>query len=74
LASDHPDLRHHASLLKQLKGRKAVNLTPPASATDTSPMDRSGSACSGGFCHLGGKPIKSKEAYGRGIVDLALSP
>lgn len=74
LASQNPPLRHHVSLLKQLKTRQAINLTPPASATDTSPMDRSGTACSGGFCHLGGKPIKSKEAYGHGVLDLSLSP
>ena len=45
------------------------NTTPPLSATDTSPGDHTGLACPTGYCHLGGRPIRDKEAYGAGLVD-----
>jgi len=73
LASRDPTVRHKAALAKQLKTRKAVNLTPAVSASDLSAGDSSGPTCDGGFCHLGGPPIKAKEAYGKGVVDLSLS-
>ena len=48
---------------------KHNNLTPPLSATDTSPGDRTGVACPTGYCHLGGPAISDRDAYGAGIVD-----
>jgi hypothetical protein len=48
-----------------------TNATPPLSATDTSSADLTGAACTNGYCHLGGKPIKTKEAFGAGLVNAA---
>jgi subtilisin family serine protease len=73
IASAHPQLRHHpAAILAVLKDSArgdAVNFTQPLSATDTSAGDLSGVACLTGYCHLGGRSISSREAYGAGIVD-----
>ena len=33
--------------------------------------DLTGVACPSGYCHLGGKAIKSKDAFGAGLVDAA---
>jgi subtilisin family serine protease len=75
IASAHPDLRHHVSrLVARLKGSAVDvgrNLTPPLSATDTSPGDLSGLACATGFCHLGGARIPNDDAYGAGLLNLA---
>ena len=66
-----------ASLIKFLK-KSAVtpvklltNATPPVSATDVSAADLTGDTCDFGYCHLGGKAIKAKEAFGAGLVDAA---
>jgi len=72
VASAKPWLRHHpAAILDLLKetARDARNYTAGLSATDTSPADRTGVPCPTGYCHLGGPPISSKDAYGAGIVD-----
>jgi len=45
--------------------------TPPLSATDASNTDLTGEPCTDGFCHLGGKAIKVKEAFGAGLVNAA---
>jgi hypothetical protein len=47
------------------------NTTPGVSATDTSPGDRGGPACPGGYCHFGGPAIPDSEAYGAGLVNAA---
>jgi len=51
---------------RKVKGNK----TPPLSAADKSAGDLTGEACASGYCHLGGKAISDKEAYGAGIVDV----
>ena len=51
--------------------KSLMNTTPPLSATDTSAADLTGAACPGGYCHLGGKAIKAKEAFGAGLVNAA---
>ena len=51
--------------------KSLMNATPPLSATDTSNTDLTGDACPGGYCHLGGKAIKAKEAFGAGLVNAA---
>jgi hypothetical protein len=75
IASSIPGLwRHPDALVQFLKSHAAPitgNTTPPASATDTSPMDRTGDACPGGYCHLGGPAISDAEAYGAGLVDVS---
>jgi hypothetical protein len=78
IASAHPELRFDpAGLIKFLKksavtpAKSLVNTTPPLSATDTTNTDRDGVACPDAYCHLGGKAIKSKEAYGAGLVNAA---
>jgi subtilisin family serine protease len=78
ILSAHPELvGDPVGLVKFLK-KSAVtpvksldNTTPPLSATDTSNTDRDGVACPEAYCHLGGKAIKSKEAYGAGLVNAA---
>ena len=78
IASAHPELRFDPkSLIKFLK-KSAVtpvklltNTTPPVSATDVSAADLTGDTCDFGYCHLGGKAIKAKEAFGAGLVDAA---
>jgi subtilisin family serine protease len=73
IASAQPELRHKpAALVEALKdGAREIegNTTPGLSATDTSPGDRTGLPCSTGYCHLGGRPIQDREAYGAGLVD-----
>jgi subtilisin family serine protease len=78
IASAHPELRFEPkNLVKFLKksavtpAKSLTNATPPLSATDTSNADLTGAACPSAYCHLGGKAIKSKEAYGGGLVDAA---
>jgi hypothetical protein len=71
----HPDLRHDVRRLVARLEASAVdpgrNLTPPLSATDTSPGDLSGVACASGFCHLAGAPVSNHDAYGAGLLSLA---
>lgn len=71
--SARPWLRHRpdavVDVLKDSARADAVNRTKPLSATDTSPGDRTGLACPTGYCHLGGRPISSWEAYGAGLLD-----
>ncbi len=74
VASAKPWLRHHPdAIVAVLKGtaRDAHNTTQPLSATDTSPADRTGVPCPTGYCHLGGRAVSDREAYGAGIVDAA---
>lgn len=80
IASAHPELRYQPKKLVAFLEKHAVtptkllqNTTPPLSKTDTSAGDRTPSAgpCSGGYCHLGGKAIKAKEAFGAGLVNAA---
>jgi len=78
IASAHPELAGQpAKLVKFLKSkavtpfRSLVNATPPLSATDASNTDLTGEPCTDGFCHLGGKAIKVKEAFGAGLVNAA---
>ena len=47
------------------------NTTQPLSATDTSAGDRTGLLCTTGYCHLGGRAISDREAYGAGLVNAA---
>ena len=78
IASAHPELRFDPkSLIKFLK-KSAVtpvklltNTTPPVSATDVSAADLTGDTCDFGYCHLAGKAIKAKEAFGAGLVNAA---
>lgn len=73
VASAKPWLRHRpAAILAELKhsaNDDARNYTQPLSATDTSAADLTGAQCPSGFCHLGGRPISGRDAYGAGIVD-----
>jgi hypothetical protein len=72
IASANRDARHHpARILEILKDSTtdAHNTTPPLSATDTSPGDNTGVACPTGYCHLGGRAISDREAYGAGILN-----
>ncbi len=73
VASAKPWLRHKpGAIVADLKGSArtgVVNYTKPVSASDTSVGDLSGVACPSGYCHLGGKPISSRDAYGAGVVD-----
>jgi subtilisin family serine protease len=74
IASEHPGLRHRPGALVarlQATARSVHNLTPPLSATDTSPGDLTGVACPTGYCHLGGPPIPDREAYGAGLAYVA---
>jgi subtilisin family serine protease len=73
IASAHPGLRHRpARLIARLKAtaRSVHNVTPPLSATDTSPGDLTGVACPGGYCHLGGPAISNRNAYGAGLASV----
>jgi lantibiotic leader peptide-processing serine protease len=73
IASAHPELRNRPDELigllrdgaRQVRGNK----TQPLSATDTSPGDRTGIACSKGYCHLGGEAIEDEDVYGAGMID-----
>ena len=78
IVSAFPALRYDPKALVKFLKKTAVtpvksltNTTPPLSATDTSNTDYTGLPCPGGYCHLGGKAIKSKEAYGAGLVNAA---
>jgi subtilisin family serine protease len=75
MASAHPNLRHHpVALVARLKAhanRSVHNQTRALSATDTSPGDLSGLACSFGYCHLGGGRISDRDAYGAGLVNVS---
>jgi subtilisin family serine protease len=74
IASEHKSLRHRPGALvarPRAKARSVNNLTPPLSATDTSPGDLTGVACPTGYCHLGGAPIANRNAYGAGLAYVA---
>jgi subtilisin family serine protease len=74
IASAFPAIRGNpGELIKKLKKTATMptNFTPPVSKSDTSNTDLTGDPCPGGFCHLGGKAIKSKEAFGSGLVNAA---
>jgi hypothetical protein len=74
IASEHPSLRHRpGALVARLKAtaRPVRNVTPPLSATDTSPGDLTGDPCPTGHCHLGGAPISDRNAYGAGLARVA---
>lgn len=74
VASAEPALRGDVGRLVQRVEEMAIdpgqNHTQPLSATDTSPGDLSGVACTTGYCHLGGDPIPNDEAYGAGLVNI----
>jgi subtilisin family serine protease len=73
IASTNKSARYHPDILVRILKQSAQdvygNTTPPVSATDISPADRTGIICTFGYCHLGGKPISDKEAYGAGLID-----
>jgi subtilisin family serine protease len=73
IASADRSARGNPDRLEQIlraSARKVVgNRTQVLSATDTSPGDLSGVACTTGYCHLGGEAVTDREAYGAGIVD-----
>ncbi len=75
VASAHPSLRDNPSglvgRLKALANHKVNNLTQVTSAKDTSAADLDGSACPTGYCHLGGTRVSNRDAYGRGLVNVA---
>jgi subtilisin family serine protease len=74
IASEHRSLRHRPGALVarlQATARSVHNRTPALSATDTSPGDLTGVACGTGFCHLGGRPISNRNAYGAGLAYVA---
>ncbi len=80
IASAHPELRFDPKGLVNFLKKHAVtpaksltNTTPPMSKTDVSNTDRDGDPCTFGYCHLGGKNISSKEAFGAGLVNAALA-
>lgn len=66
-ARGNPDRLEY--LLKQGAQKGLVNYTPGLDPTDTSPGDRTGVDCPTAYCHLGGPPIPSDEAYGAGLVN-----
>jgi subtilisin family serine protease len=75
LASRYPSLRHHpsalAAKLKASAQHISGNTTQPLSASDTSAADLTGAVCTTGYCHLGGRSISDREAFGAGLVDAA---
>jgi len=75
IASAHPSLRHNPSALvsrlKAITNHRVHNLTQVTSAADTSAADLGGSACPTGYCHLGGARVSDRDAYGRGLVNVA---
>jgi subtilisin family serine protease len=75
IASAHPALRDNpsglVSRLKAIANHRVHNLTQVTSATDKSASDLDGSACPTGYCHLGGARVSDRDAYGRGLVDVA---
>ncbi len=74
IASAFPALRHNpaklVSILKAWTKAAGPNATPPLSTMDISPGDLTGEACTGGYCHLGGRPISNRAAYGAGLIDV----
>jgi subtilisin family serine protease len=78
IVSAWPALRYDPKNLVKFLTKTAVtptkslkNTTPPVSGKDTSNTDLTGDACPGGYCHLGGKAISAKEAFGAGLVNAA---
>jgi subtilisin family serine protease len=78
IVSAHPELRYDPKNLVKFLTKNAVtptkslkNTTPPVSATDTSDTDLTEEACPFAYCHLGGKAISAKDAFGAGLVDAA---
>jgi subtilisin family serine protease len=73
IASEHRWTAHRPFLLIAYLKRTAEdidgNTTQPLSATDTSPGDLTGAPCPTGFCHLGGRAISDRDAYGAGLVN-----
>jgi subtilisin family serine protease len=73
IASRNPYARHKPMLLTTIlklgANRDVKNFTPPLSATDLTPGDRTGIDCLTGFCHLGGEAISNRDAYGAGLVN-----
>jgi hypothetical protein len=73
IASTNKSARYHPDILVRILKQSTQdvygNTTPPVSATDLSPADRTGIICTFGYCHLGGKPISDKDAYGAGLID-----
>ncbi|NWJ48739.1 MAG: S8 family serine peptidase [Chloroflexi bacterium] len=73
VASYNPAIRHNPAKLVAAVKAGATNIsgnaTQPLSATDTSAGDRTGLLCPTGYCHLGGKAISDREAYGAGLVN-----
>lgn len=73
IASRFPLLRHQPlaieAVLKATAEQLSGNTTQPLSATDTSPGDYTGVACTTGYCHNGGKAISNSDAYGAGLVN-----
>ena len=73
IASANRSARHNPDRLVRILKDSAQdirgNVTPPLSATDLSAGDRTGLACDTGYCHLGGKAISDRDAYGAGLVD-----
>ena len=74
IASSNKWARHHPGILVNIMQQSAQNIhgntTPPLSATDISAGDLTGLTCSSaGYCHLGGKPISDRDAYGAGLVN-----
>ena len=72
-ASYNPTIRHNPTMLvAAVKGGATElvrNTTQPLSATDKTAGDLTGAICSTGYCHLGGKAIADREAYGAGLVN-----
>lgn len=78
IASAHPELRFNPKGLYKFLTKSAVtptksltNTTPPVSGTDTSNTDYTDLACPDAYCHLGGKAISNKDAFGKGLVNAA---
>jgi hypothetical protein len=78
IVSAHPELRYDPKNLVKFLTKNAVtptkslkNTTPPVSGSDTSNVDLTGAACPDAYCHLGGKAISAKDAYGAGLVNAA---
>ena len=78
IVSAHPELRYDPKNLVKFLTKNAVtptkslkNTTPPVSATDTSDTDLTGESCEFAYCHLGGKAISAKDAFGAGLVNAA---
>jgi hypothetical protein len=73
IASSNKWARHNVDAMVKILKQSAQdihgNTMPPLSATDLSAGDRTGIDCLTGYCHLGGKPISDKDAYGAGLVD-----